>query len=187
MAMAFDRTGTHLATAGTDLVVWRLADAHKLWSTPLPHSASAVAWSPDGHGLAVALDRRLGEATLAFKGEPVLLFDALNGRQQTVLAEAATRVERLAFHPDGDSLVAATWHGELLWVSVRTDGFRLTAPGAQRALRFAVYHLVTAANPRDDRVSIGARGLTGTAYKGHIFWDTDIFMLPFFILTRESC
>jgi len=137
MAMAFDRTGAHLATAGTDLVVWRLADAHKLWSAPLPHSASAVAWSPDGHGLAVALDRRLGEATLAFKGEPVLLFDALNGRQQTVLAEAATRVERLAFHPDGDSLVAATWHGELLWVSVRTDGFRLTAPGAQRALRFA--------------------------------------------------
>jgi trehalose/maltose hydrolase-like predicted phosphorylase len=32
-------------------------------------------------------------------------------------------------------------------------------------------------------VSIGARGLSGTTYKGHVFWDTDIFMLPFFILT----
>ena len=32
-------------------------------------------------------------------------------------------------------------------------------------------------------MSIGARGLSGTAYKGHVFWDTDIFMLPFFILT----
>ena len=52
---------------------------------------------------------------------------------------------------------------------------------AQRALRFAIYHLSSAANPRDDRVSIGARGLSGTAYKGHVFWDTDIFMLPFFI------
>ena len=54
---------------------------------------------------------------------------------------------------------------------------------AQRALRFAIYHLLSAANPQDDRVSIGARGLSGTAYKGHVFWDTDIFMLPFFILT----
>ena len=54
---------------------------------------------------------------------------------------------------------------------------------AQRALRFAIYHLVSAANPDDERVSIGARGLAGTAYKGHVFWDTDIFMLPFFVLT----
>ncbi len=56
-------------------------------------------------------------------------------------------------------------------------------PAAQRALRFAIYHLTSAANPQDDRVSIGARGLSGPAYKGHVFWDTDIFMLPFFILT----
>ncbi|HEX9071764.1 MAG TPA: glycoside hydrolase family 65 protein [Pseudolabrys sp.] len=55
-------------------------------------------------------------------------------------------------------------------------------PAAQRALRFAIYHLVSAANPQDERVSIGARGLSGTTYKGHVFWDTDIFMLPFFIL-----
>ena len=56
-------------------------------------------------------------------------------------------------------------------------------PAAQRALRFAIYHLLSSANPQDDRMSIGARGLSGTAYKGHVFWDTDIFMLPFFILT----
>jgi trehalose/maltose hydrolase-like predicted phosphorylase len=56
-------------------------------------------------------------------------------------------------------------------------------PAAQRALRFAIYHLLSAANPQDDRVSIGARGLSGVAYKGHVFWDTDIFMLPFFIVT----
>ena len=56
-------------------------------------------------------------------------------------------------------------------------------PEAQRALRFAIYHLLSAANPEDERVSIGARALTGTAYKGHVFWDTDIFMLPFFTLT----
>ena len=56
-------------------------------------------------------------------------------------------------------------------------------PAAQRALRFAIYHLSSAANPEDEHVSIGARGLSGTAYMGHVFWDTDIFMLPFFMLT----
>lgn len=56
-------------------------------------------------------------------------------------------------------------------------------PAVQRALRFAIYHLLSSANPQDDRVSIGARGLSGAAYKGHVFWDTDIFMLPFFIFT----
>ena len=51
----------------------------------------------------------------------------------------------------------------------------------QKALRFAVYHLTSAANPGDDHVSIGARGLTGDAYFGHVFWDTEIYLLPFYI------
>jgi trehalose/maltose hydrolase-like predicted phosphorylase len=50
----------------------------------------------------------------------------------------------------------------------------------QRALRLAVYHLTGAANPEDDRVSIGARALTGDAYLGHVFWDTEIYLLPFY-------
>jgi trehalose/maltose hydrolase-like predicted phosphorylase len=54
---------------------------------------------------------------------------------------------------------------------------------AQKALRFAVYHLNSAANPDDPRVSIGARALTGADYRGHVFWDTEIFLLPFYILT----
>ncbi len=51
----------------------------------------------------------------------------------------------------------------------------------QRALRFAVYHLTSAANPGDEHVSVGARGLTGDAYFGHVFWDTEIYLLPFYI------
>jgi trehalose/maltose hydrolase-like predicted phosphorylase len=50
----------------------------------------------------------------------------------------------------------------------------------QHALRFAEYHLISAANPEDPNVSIGARALTGESYKGHVFWDTEIYMLPFY-------
>lgn len=56
-------------------------------------------------------------------------------------------------------------------------------PAAQQALRFAVYQLNSAVNPADERVSIGARGLTGEDYHGHVFWDTEIYLLPFYTLT----
>ena len=61
---------------------------------------------------------------------------------------------------------------------------RLTGDAAaEQALRFAIYHLNSAANPADERVSIGARALTGDAYLGHVFWDTEIYVLPFYIAT----
>jgi len=53
----------------------------------------------------------------------------------------------------------------------------------QRGLRFALYHLISAANPDDESVSIGARGLTGDSYLGHVFWDTETYLLPFYIFT----
>jgi len=57
---------------------------------------------------------------------------------------------------------------------------------AQHALRFNIYHLLIAANEYDPRVSIGAKSLSGEGYKGHIFWDTEIFALPFFVYTQPK-
>ena len=51
---------------------------------------------------------------------------------------------------------------------------------AETALRFSMYHLLAIAPTHTDRASIPARGLSGQVYKGGIFWDTEIFMLPFF-------
>lgn len=48
------------------------------------------------------------------------------------------------------------------------------------ALRFAQYHLLIATPAHDERFSIGAKGLTGEGYKAHVFWDTEMFMLPYF-------
>ena len=56
----------------------------------------------------------------------------------------------------------------------------------QTALRYAVYELLANASPRDDSVSIGARGLTHTRYKGCYFWDTDLFMMPFYLLEEPQ-
>lgn len=57
---------------------------------------------------------------------------------------------------------------------------------ANLALRFCMFHLLIAANEHDPRVNIGAKTLSGEGYKGHIFWDTEIFALPFFIYTQPK-
>jgi len=48
---------------------------------------------------------------------------------------------------------------------------------AQRALRFALFHLLSAAPPSGE-AAVGARGATGLGYAGHVFWDADVFVLP---------
>lgn len=50
----------------------------------------------------------------------------------------------------------------------------------QLAVRFAQYHLTAMTPAHDNRMNIAAKGLTGEGYKGHTFWDTEIFMLPYF-------
>lgn len=48
---------------------------------------------------------------------------------------------------------------------------------SQVAVRFALFHLLSC-GPDDGEAAVGARGLTGDAYSGHVFWDTDVFVLP---------
>ncbi|NTU75810.1 MAG: glycoside hydrolase family 65 protein, partial [Anaerolineaceae bacterium] len=57
---------------------------------------------------------------------------------------------------------------------------------SQTALRFSLYHLLIAAPRKDERVNIGAKTLSGFGYRGHAFWDTEIFMLPFFTYTQPK-
>lgn len=55
---------------------------------------------------------------------------------------------------------------------------------AQFAIRFVMYHILIAAPRHDDDVSIGAKTLSGFGYKGHVFWDTELFILPPLTLTQ---
>lgn len=56
----------------------------------------------------------------------------------------------------------------------------------QIALDYAVWHLTAMTPAHDERVSIAAKGLTGEGYKGHVFWDTEIFLLPFHLFTQPQ-
>jgi kojibiose phosphorylase len=53
----------------------------------------------------------------------------------------------------------------------------------QRALRFSIFQLLIVAPVEGSGNSIPARALSGQVYKGAIFWDTEMFMFPFFVHT----
>lgn len=52
----------------------------------------------------------------------------------------------------------------------------------QQAIRFSLFHILQAAG-RADTTGVPAKGLTGQAYEGQYFWDTEIYLLPFLIYT----
>lgn len=56
----------------------------------------------------------------------------------------------------------------------------------QLALRYSIYQLQIIAPVHSHGQSIPARGLSGQTYKGAIFWDTEMFMLPFFLHTAPE-
>jgi kojibiose phosphorylase len=57
---------------------------------------------------------------------------------------------------------------------------------AQLAIRYNLFQILITAPRHDDTVSIPAKTLSGFAYRGHVFWDTEIFILPFLIYTQPA-
>ncbi len=57
---------------------------------------------------------------------------------------------------------------------------------AQRGLRYSLFQLFIAAPKHDEYVSIAAKTMSGFGYRGHVFWDTEIFILPVFTFTQPA-
>lgn len=55
----------------------------------------------------------------------------------------------------------------------------------QQGMRFNQFHLLQSVG-RDGKTNIAAKGLTGEGYEGHYFWDTEIYILPFFLYTKPD-
>jgi len=56
----------------------------------------------------------------------------------------------------------------------------------QTAIRYNIFQLIQTNAEHDSSVNIGARGIMHGRYKGCYFWDTDIFMLPFYVHTNKE-
>jgi alpha,alpha-trehalose phosphorylase len=67
----------------------------------------------------------------------------------------------------------------------RTDVELDGDPQMEHAARFGLFHVLQA-SARAERRAIPAKGLTGTGYDGHAFWDTETFVLPALTSSRPE-
>jgi alpha,alpha-trehalose phosphorylase len=117
------------------------------------------------------------------------------GEQLTLDKLTSYRVGDLAAERAGESVDGATevglvslvddhaqaWHRFWNVADVEIDA----DPETQQALRWALFQ-VHQASAQLHGTGIPAKGVTGQAYEGHIFWDTEIFVLPFLAYTRPA-
>jgi alpha,alpha-trehalose phosphorylase len=65
---------------------------------------------------------------------------------------------------------------------IREDRTKRSTVEIQQAIRFNLFHILQASARAED-AGVPAKGLTGQAYEGHYFWDTEIYVMPFLIYT----
>ena len=183
-----------LEMAGPGLEPARLELNGSLWRTELSGKslalASAAALEVGGRALKPNLEEPLKRTWnwTSTPGVPVVfwrLVSLARGEadepEDTVLTRAQVlleRAEQVGWREVLDAHESA-WAERHVYSDIELEGDEQ----AQKALRFAIYHLNSAVNPADDTVSIGARALTGESYLGHVFWDTEIYLLPFYTVT----
>ncbi len=131
---------------------------------------------------------RGGRRTLHARGISTALADSRTpGRLERIGAYRASEHEALA------ALAEAEAHGfEQLLVEHREAWAKRWAeseivihgdPELQLAVRFTLFHLM-ASVADEGEAAVGARGLSGSGYRGHVFWDSDVFVLPFLAATH---
>ncbi|MDH6084433.1 beta-phosphoglucomutase [Umezakia ovalisporum] len=132
-------------------------------------------------------------------GYPTLNATFLATPQQTVTVEKIVTVftsrdtlqpvaaaqEKLAYLPDYSALLEAStqvWDKVWQYSDILIEGDSKAA----FAVRYNLFQLLIAAPRHDEKVSIPAKTLSGFGYRGHVFWDTEIFILPFFTFTQPA-
>lgn len=99
-------------------------------------------------------------------------------------ADAADPVELLAPQADHETLLAehlAVWRERWDNADVIIEG----DDEAQAALRTSLYHLLRS-HPGDPRLAVDPKAYAGDAYRGLYFWDTEMYLLPFFLYSDPA-
>ncbi len=149
---------------------------------------AGVAWmrvtgaSPASGGMVAAAHEVRRSVDSGYIADRVVAYETDAEHVPTV--EAAVRRAREAAAAGFDHLLAEQRQA---WAS-RWEDADISIEGddaLQLATRFALFHLM-ASVPEEGEAPVGARGLTGDGYRGHVFWDADTFTLPFLAATRPA-
>jgi len=128
---------------------------------------------------AISLDKRV-----------VVLFDGSEGEtlwQRGLAAMADTETVSL-----DDAMQAQREYWDSYW---HTSDIEIESAGGetadlvaaeQQGIHFCSFQLAQTYNGGSMKHNIGAKGLTGEAYNGHAFWDTEACCLPFYLFNNPQ-
>ncbi|MCL2188246.1 MAG: family 65 glycosyl hydrolase [Defluviitaleaceae bacterium] len=130
------------------------------------------------------------------KGKPasiikraVILYDHTEGGQ--LRANGAAKLQESANMPYEQALKAQEnyWarHWQLNDVQITPAPAEADAVAEeQQGIRFCSFQMAQTYKGGNVRHNIGAKGLTGEAYNGHAFWDTEACCFPFYLFTNPE-
>lgn len=148
-----------------------------------PSAAFSLSEKRDGARLSVQYDVALRRGDTVSLSKYISYYTSRDTREEELRMrseEALRLAERLGF--DG---LAEEQHAYLDAFWSRADVEIKGDPALQQGLRFNAFGLLQSAG-RDGRTSMAAKGLTGEGYEGHYFWDTEMYVLPFFTFTTPE-
>lgn len=130
-----------------------------------------------------------GESVTADK-RAVILYSGSKGNE--LWAQGRQALAETGRVSTEEALLAQKAYWEAYW---KTSDIRIEASGAdteedvaaeQQGIRFCSFQLAQTYNGGSMRHNIGAKGMTGEAYNGHAFWDTEACCLPFYLFTNPE-
>src|SRR4029077_2188832 len=154
--------------------------------SPIPHGCKTV-HSPDFGQVAFTIEARSGQPVclskyMVYHTSQTATAEELCGRAEWTL----DRVTAQGFDP---LLSAQARYLDDFWrrsdvriKDVREERTKRSTLEIQQAIRFNLFHILQA-SARAEGAGVPAKGLTGQAYEGHYFWDTEIYLLPFLTYT----
>ncbi|HWC10238.1 MAG TPA: glycosyl hydrolase family 65 protein [Acidimicrobiales bacterium] len=147
-----------------------------------PHELSTVA-APDGSEVVLTIDARPGEPIRLVK---YACYQSSRAVPAEELGERCSRTLARARRDGFDALLAAQRSNlDRFWdrADVQVTDRRRDPVRVQQAVRWNLFQLAQA-SWRAEGSGIPAKGLTGAAYDGHYFWDTEAYVLPFLAYTQ---
>lgn len=198
-----DQDAQITVTTGIDADVWDINGPHyderrpskengRICVTAVTHENRDVVWVTES----CVPDFPCEETIVQGKNSifRILHFNAEGGKTYTIKKAATVYTSRdpdaeeRKKLPDGEDYESCRMVHRTIWEE-RWKNSEVTIEGddlAMQALNYSLYHLHSIAPRHSNSLSVPARGLSGQTYKGAVFWDTEMFIMDFFLYTEPE-
>ncbi len=157
--------------------------------------------TPCAHAHKVAQNQDFGQVAFAVEAQPdrpieltkyMVYHTSQTASPEQLCGRADWTLDRVVAHGFPKLLASQEQYMDDFWrrsdVRVRDiwkSRTKRSTVEVQQAIRFNLFHILQA-SARAEEAGVPAKGLTGQAYEGHCFWDTEIYLMPFLIYTSPA-